>query len=111
MDLKKIDNYKIEESSALNDTDRKHIANYQQLIKFFENAIQHSIKEGKVDYRSLHTSCLQSIRYLDSLIHSYESAVQGVKLVNDTLEKIVIDNTPKKKLESEKEETSIEMKQ
>ena len=92
MDIKKINDYKVSENTFLNDTDKKHIANYQQLIKFFENALENSIKEGKVDYNSLHTSCLQTIRYLDSLILSYEGAVQGARMVNSTLDKIIDDN-------------------
>ena len=92
MDVKKISDYKVSESTVLNDTDRKHIANDQQLIKFFENALENSIKDGKVDYKSLHTSCLQSIRFLDSLILSYDGAVQGVRMVNSALDKIISDN-------------------
>jgi hypothetical protein len=92
MDLNKIKNYKVNESSVLNETDKKHINNYQQLIKFFENALANSIKDGKVDYYTLHDSCLQSIRYLDSLILSYDGAVHGVRMVNNTLDKIIADN-------------------
>ena len=92
MNIEKINNYKLNENTVLNETDKKHIANYQQLIKFFENALQGSIKDGKVDYNALHSSCLQSIRFLDSLILSYDGAVQGVRLLNITLEKIVDDN-------------------
>lgn len=92
MELEKIKDYKINEHTVLNDTDKKHISNYQQLIKFFENALQGSIKEGKTDYNALHASCLQSIRFLDNLILSYEGAVKGVRMVNETLDKIIIDN-------------------
>lgn len=92
MDLNKLKDYKINENSVLNESDKKHIGNYQQLIKFFENAIQNSIKDGKVDYNSLHTSCLQSIRFLDNLINSYEGAIQGVRMINSTLDQIINDN-------------------
>lgn len=97
MDIKKINSYKISELTVLNETDQKHIANYQQLIKFFENALQGSIKDGKVDYNALHSSCLQSIRFLDNLILSYDGAVQGVRMLNSTLDKIINDSKPVKK--------------
>ena len=97
MDIKKVNDYKLNENVVLNETDRKHIENYQQLIKFFENALQNSIKDGKVDYSSLHTSCLQSIRFLDSLILSYEGAIQGVRMLNNALDKMIADNKPVKK--------------
>jgi hypothetical protein len=92
MKLNKLKEYKIEESSVLSETDRKHISNYQQLIKFFENALNNSIKEGKVDYNSLHASCLQSIRFLDSLILTYDSSIQSVRLLNNTIDKIITQN-------------------
>ena len=101
MGLDKIENYKMYEDSVLNETDKKHISNYQQLIKFFENALENSIKDDKIDYRSLHMSCIQSIRYLDSLIHSYESAVRGVRAVNSTIDKILSENLPKEELGNE----------
>jgi uncharacterized protein len=101
MELKKINTYKVSEHTVLNETDEKHIANYQQLIKFFENALQSSIKDGKVDYNALHNSCLQSIRYLDSLILSYEGAVQGVRMVNATIDKIINDSKNVEKLGNE----------
>lgn len=101
MDLKKINDYKVNENTVLNDTDIKHIANYQQLIKFFENALQSSIKDGKVDYNALHSSCLQSIRFLDNLILSYDVAIQGVRKLNETLDKIIDDNKPKKNVGNE----------
>ena len=97
MELKKLNQYKVNESDVLSDTDRKHIANYQQLIKFFENALSNSIKEGKADYNSLHASCLQSIRFLDSLIITYDSTVQGVRLLNSTIDKIIEENKSVKK--------------
>tara|TARA_Y100000287_G_scaffold180705_1_gene175904 strand:- start:827 stop:1132 length:306 start_codon:yes stop_codon:yes gene_type:complete len=92
MDLEKLEKYKLNENDVVSDIDRKHIANYQQLIKFFENALSNSIKEGKVDYNSLHSSCLQSIRFLDSLILTYDSSVQGVRLLNNTIDNIIKDN-------------------
>jgi len=103
MELEKLNNYKINEHEILSDTDKKHIANYQQLIKFFENALNNSIKEGKVDYNALHTSCLQSIRFLDSLILTYDSSVQSARLVNSTIEKIINDNKPAKNEGNEEE--------
>ncbi len=107
MDVKKINNYKVNENSVLNDTDRKHIANYQQLIKFFENALENSIKGDKIDYSSLHTSCIQSIRFLDNLILSYDVAVQGVRMVNGTLDKIINDNIITKEGNEKQEETPL----
>ncbi len=92
MELNKLKEYKIKEDSVLSEEDKKHIANYQQLIKFFENALSSSIKEGKTDYNSLHTSCLQSIRFLDSLILTYENSIQSIRLLNSTIDKIISQN-------------------
>ena len=92
MEIKDIEKYKITEDKVLTEADKKHIENYKQLIKFFENAIANSIKKGNTDYNSLHSSCLQSVRFLDNLIYSYESAIQGVRMLNSTLDKIVSDN-------------------
>ena len=92
MDIEKIQSYKINELTVCSDTDKKHISNYQQLIKFFEAALNASIKDGKVDYSSLHSSCMQSIRFLDSLILSYDGAVQGVRMLNSTLDKVIDEN-------------------
>lgn len=97
MELDKIKKYKINEHTVLSETDKKHITNYQQLIKFFESAVQNSIEDGKTNYSALHASCLQSIRFLDNLILSYEGAIQGVRMVNDTLDKIISDSKPPKK--------------
>ena len=97
MELEKIKDYKINEHTVLNDTDKKHINNYQQLIKFFENALQGSIKEGKTDYNALHASCLQSIRFLDSLILTYDNSIQSARLVNNTIDKIISDNKSEEK--------------
>ena len=104
MELEKIKEYKINENTLLSDSDRKHIANYKQLIKFFENAIRNSIKEGKADYNTLHESCLQSIRFLDSLIFTYDSSVQSARLLNSTIDKIVSDNTPSKNVGNEQDQ-------
>ena len=92
MNVEKIQSYKVNEFTVCSDTDKKHIANYQQLIKFFENALSSSIKDGKADFNALHSSCLQSIRYLDSLILSYDGAIQGVRMLNNTLDKMIGDN-------------------
>ena len=92
MELDKLKEYKVNESSILSKEDIKHISNYQQLIKFFENALDNSIKEGKVDYNSLHASCLQSIRFLDSLILTYDNSLQSVRLLNNTIDKILNEN-------------------
>ena len=96
MELEKVQQYKLNENDILSNTDKKHIGNYQQLIKFFENALSNSIKEGKADYNSLHASCLQSIRFLDSLILTYDNSVQSVRLVNSTIDQIISDNNPTK---------------
>ena len=92
MELKDIESYKVNEHTVLTEIDKKHITNYQQLIKFFENALSSSIKEGKTDYNSLHTSCLQSIRFLDSLILTYENSIQSIRLLNSTIDKIISQN-------------------
>ena len=68
--------------------------NYKQLISFFEGAIHKSIKEGSADYNALHMSCIQCIRHLDNLISSYDQTVLGAKLVNQTIDKIINENTP-----------------
>ena len=96
MELDKLKQYKINENTVFDESDRKHIENYQQLIKFFENAIHGSIKDGVANYNDLHSSCLQSIRFLDSLIITYDCALKSAQMVNQTLEKIISDNkTPK----------------
>jgi hypothetical protein len=92
-DLENIQNYKINEKSVLSKDDIKHIENYKQLINFFENALTDSHRDGSTDYSSLHTSCLQCIRYLDSLINSYDTVVQSVRTLNTVIDKIVTDNT------------------
>ena len=104
MNIDKIKDYKVNEINVLTEADQKHIDNYKQLIKFFENALHGSIKDGKVDYNSLHTSCIQSIRYLDNLVYSYDSALQSVRMLNATLDKIIIDNKQEKKVGNEKEQ-------
>ena len=104
MELEKLYKYKIEESNVLSDIDRKHIENYKQLIIFFENAINQSIKDGKTDFNSLHSSVLQSIRYLDNLTYTYEGNVAGVRLLNKTIDKIISDNRPLGKNKVEKKE-------
>ena len=104
MELVKLNNYKVNESDILTDSDKKHITNYQQLIKFFENAIQSSISNEGVNYLSLHNSCLQSIRFLDNLILSYESSLQNARNINQTIDKIIADHSDVGN--EEKEETS-----
>ena len=47
---------------------------------------------------------MQSIRYLDNLIYSYESAIQGARVLNATLDKIISDNSPE---QSEGNETEV----
>ena len=73
-------------------TDKKHISNYHQLVKFFENAVQTSLSDEGTDYNSLHNSCIQCIRFLDNLIFTYESGLNSAKLVNQTIEKIIKDH-------------------
>ena len=97
MDLNKVKEYKISEHTVLSDTDKRHIENYQQLIRFFENAIDNSIKEDSVSYKSLHSSCIQCIRFLDNLIYTFDGSVKGVRMLNETLDKIVSDNKPTEK--------------
>jgi hypothetical protein len=92
VNIKKIKGYRIEESSIVNDTDKKHIENYKQLTKFFESAVQNSVSEGTTNFSALHSSCIQCIRFLDNLILTYEGSVQSARLLNQTLEKIIIDN-------------------
>jgi hypothetical protein len=103
MKIDEIKNYKILESTVKSDVDAKHIGNYNQLIKFFENALRGSIKDGKTDYNALHDSCVQCIRYLDNLVYTYEGAVEGVRLLNNTLDKIIDDSKTAQKLGNEKE--------
>ena len=92
MKLEEIKKYKISESEVLSDDDVKHIANYKQLIKFFENAIQASISDSKVNYTSLHSSCIQCIRFLDNLILTYENTIQSARHTNSIIDKIIEDN-------------------
>jgi hypothetical protein len=96
MEIKKLENYKVNENSVFNETDKKHVENYMQLIKFFESALSQSIVDGKVNYNALHSSCIQSIRYLDNLILTYDNSVQGVRLLNKTIDKIIEENKDEK---------------
>ena len=91
MKLEKIRKYKVDENKIFSDDDKKHVDNYKQLIKFFENAIEMSIKEKTVNYASLHNSCIQCVRFLDNLIFTYESSLQNAKALNKTLESIIND--------------------
>ena len=97
MKLDKLKQYKINENAVFNESDRKHVENYRQLIKFFENAIHSSIKDGAVNYSALHASCLQSIRFLDNLILTYDNSIQSARLVNNTIDKIISDNKSEEK--------------
>lgn len=94
--IEKLKEYKVSEYSVYSDVDKKHVANYQQLIKFFENAISQSINGGETNYKSLHQSCLQSIRFLDNLIFTYDSSVQSVRFLNSTIDKIISENSASK---------------
>ena len=96
MDIEKINQYKVSESLIVTSHDKKHIENYKQLIKFFENAIESSIKDSTVNYSSLHNSCIQCIRFLDNLIFTYDSTLQSARNINQTLEKIIQDNKENK---------------
>jgi hypothetical protein len=93
VDLKDINKYKINETLVLSETDKKHIENYQQLIKFFESAVNNSLSDNKTNYNALHASCIQCIRFLDNLIFTYESGLNSAKLVNQTIEKIIKDHS------------------
>ena len=104
MKIEEISKYKIKESTVLNDSDKKHIENYKQLINFFENAIQSSIVDGNANYNKIHTACLQSIRFLDSLIFTYDSSIRSVKLLNDTIDMIIDENVEEKTLGNDIEE-------
>ena len=88
ININDVKSFKINESDVLTESDRKHIENYKQLIKFFESALQQSIATNETNYKVLHSSYVQSIRYLDSLILSYDNAIQSARLVNDTIDKI-----------------------
>jgi len=96
MNTNKLSEYKLSENSVLSESDKKHIENYKQLIKFFENAIESSIKDSTVNYSSLHNSCIQCIRFLDNLIFTYDSTLQSARNINQTLEKIIQDNKENK---------------
>ena len=92
MKIEEIKKYKIDENTVLSSEDKRHIENYQQIIKFFEKAIEDSIKDGVTNYNLLHNSCIQCIRFLDNLIFTFDSSVQQVRILNQTLDKIIIDN-------------------
>ena len=104
MNIDNLKNYKILETSILNDTDKKHIENYKQLIKFFENAIDTSIKEGVTNYNSLHNANIQCIRYLDKLIYSYDASLQRTKYLNQVIDTIINDNKEDLELGNAKEQ-------
>lgn len=101
MNTNKLSEYKLSENSVLSESDKKHIENYKQLISFFENAIDSSLSEGKSNYNALHRSCIQCIRYLDSLTYTYEASLQSVKAVNTIIEKIIDDDKKEKDLGNE----------
>lgn len=94
MKIDQIEKYKIDENTILSSEDKRHIENYQQIIKFFEKAIEDSIKDGTTNYSLLHNSCIQCIRFLDNLIFTFDNSVQQAKILNQTLDKIIIDNKP-----------------
>ena len=101
MNVEKLKNYIVEEESVVTSGDMKHIQNYKQLISFFENAVSDAVKDG-TDFRSLHASCIQCIRYLDSLIVSYENSLNTAKANNNLINEIIRNNTPLIKDENSK---------
>lgn len=90
-DLKK---YKVSEGSVLTESDIKHIENYKQLIKFFENSLSNATAEGKTDFPKLLSACVQCVRYLDGIISSYDVELLSVRNANNLIDSIVNDNTP-----------------
>ena len=94
----KLDNlkkYKIEESKIITGSDVKHIENYRQLIKFFENALKDATLDGKADFPKLLSSCLQCIRYLDGIASSYDAELLSARNANNLIDTIISDNTPR----------------
>ena len=106
MNVKELEKYKEKEELILTDSDKIHIENYRQLINFFENSLQNSIKDGVANYNSLHGSCLQCIRFLDNLIHSYDISVKNSKYLNTVIDKIIEENTVKAENELGNEDLS-----
>jgi translation initiation factor 2B subunit (eIF-2B alpha/beta/delta family) len=106
MKLEELKSYKINEQTVLSNNDRKHIENYKQLILFFENAITNSMSNEGVKYSSLHGSCMQCIRFLDSLISTYDSNLESVRFLNNKIDEIIKNNKPlaKQKIDDEKKE-------
>ena len=94
MEIQDLKKYMIREASVYSDSDKRHVENYKQLIKFFENSIEASISNEGVNYPALHRSCLQSIRFLDTLIQSYESNLEKTRYLNSVIEKIIEENKP-----------------
>jgi hypothetical protein len=95
MDLKELRKYKIDEKSLITPSDRKHLENYKQLIKFLESSIQNSLSGDSIEnYKSLHNSCIQCVRFLDNLIFTYDATAKNGLYLNEKLEKIISDNTP-----------------
>ena len=101
MEFDNINKYKINENSVVSDIDKKHIENYQQLIKFFETSIQNSMSNEGTNYNSLHNSCVKCIRFLDNLILTYSNAIQTARAVNQTLDKIITENKKNSELGNE----------
>jgi hypothetical protein len=93
-----ISKYKINENSVVTDADKIHINNYKQLITFFEESIRTSVGGGKTNYDKLLEASMQTIRYLDNLIMSYETSIQSARTTNKVIDKIIEENSPKKKL-------------
>jgi hypothetical protein len=56
-----------------------------------------SLVDGVAEYKELHTSCLQCIRFLDQLIFSYDRSVSNIRFLNQNIDKIIADNVDQKK--------------
>ncbi len=79
----------VNEDNIISDSDKKHIDNYKNLIAYFENAIAVSTKEGKADYESLLKSCMKCIRFLDTVVFSYDREMIAAKTRNATIMSII----------------------
>ena len=107
-------NLLVDESLVLNQTEAKHIANYKNLISFFEAAITESALETETNYQKLLLSCIKCIRHLDQIVVSYDSQLNAVREKNKLIEYLIDQNNlefDKKKLEKDsvgkdQEETS-----
>tara|TARA_B100000214_G_C23906022_1_gene598905 strand:- start:546 stop:878 length:333 start_codon:yes stop_codon:yes gene_type:complete len=92
--IEDLNDYKVDENKIITESDENHIKNYKQLTAFFESALADATLEGKTDFPKLLGACMQCIRYLDSIVNSYETELLAAKKANNLIDTIIKNNTP-----------------